>query len=830
MRDSYGIKFSFDDKDLSRLKVTADQHFSSPEKALDFFLQPFSYKFKKIDGVYVIYNAPVSIGQPLIVTAPKEIFRLSGLVTDMMSGEPLPYAFIRVNGAGVACDERGRFTAISDKDSIFTLSVRYLGYVIKDTLVAAGSQCRFRLIPSDTQMREVVVPARIERGLHTAEIPGSIKVNNLMVNQFSGSGNSSAFSFLRLMPGVLASGEQTQNLIIWGGYEGHSQVTFDGITLFGLKNFSDNISAVNPYIVKDVKLLKGGYSARYGNRVGGLSEVTCIDGNRYKREIKADLSNLTLNVMASTPVGKKASVVAAFRQTFYNVFAPGALNPFSSSDKPGGSGDTTQIYLYPQYNFHDMNLKFSGSGRGEDSYAVSLYGGEDVYKYSLNQVVRSRAVSVDVKQDSRQFGGNAVYHKVWNSGDRSSFSVSYSTLDVDAHEDSKSETPARKNSAVQTITRLTERANTIEEIKFASENRVTLSSAHSLIFGTGITSNYYLYRDAVTDFSANLKKKRSNIAHLFLMDQLALSNHFVLIPGLRADYSLQNNNLCLQPRLSAKWQITDAFKLAASWGMYNQFVAKNIVVGSAGSYHQIWMLCQDSLIPTIRSRHWVSGVYFEQKGFSASLEAFHRLTTGLSRIYLTAPARSGETSTAQTDRRISPVSQLPVALSEKYETGSSRAYGIDVLIKQQYLNHYAWLSYSWSKTDELFTNQTSYQPAPQDQRHELKGALLLNFRPFTVSTNYVYGSGFPVYDSQMRVSDASRKRYSRWDISGAYHFRWKKSNWQTGISIQNLLNSDNLKFSEFVQDPSQDLSQPNNFTIFTKSIPFTPMAFLEVSF
>lgn len=829
MRDGYGIKFSFDDKVLSRFKVTANQQFSSPEKALDFFLQPLSYKFKKIDGVYVIYNAPVFVGQPTLAINPKEMYRLSGIVTDMMSGEPLPYAFIRVNGAGVACDERGRFTAVSDKDSVFTLSVRYLGYVIKDTLVAAGSQCRFRLIPSDTQMREVVVPARIERGLHTAEIPGSIKVNNLMVNQFSGSGNSSAFSFLRLMPGVLASGEQTQNLIIWGGYEGHSQVSFDGITLFGLKNFSDNISAVNPYIVKDVKLLKGGYSSRYGNRVGGLSEVTCIDGNRYKREIKADLSNLTLNVMASTPVGKKASVVAAFRQTFYNLFAPEALNPFSSSDKQGGTTDTTQIYLYPQYNFHDLNLKFSGSGRGEDSYSVSLYGGEDEYKYSLNQELRGRAVSVDVKQESRQFGGNAIYHKVWGSGDRTSLSLSYSTLDADAHEDSRTGLQAKKNGNAQTVNRLTERDNTIEEIKLATESRMTLSTTHSLIFGAGMTSNYYLYKDAVTSFTASQKEKRSNIAHLFLIDQLALSRQFVFIPGIRADYSLQNRKMYLQPRLSAKWQPTEAFKLAASWGVYNQFVAKNIVVGSAGSYHQIWMLCQDTLIPTIRSEHWVGGVYFERKGFSASLEAFHRSTTGLSRIYLAAPTREADQTSAHNDLRVSPV-PLPTSLTERYATGKSGAYGFDLLIKQQYLNHYAWLSYSWSKTDELFSNQTVYQPSPQDQRHELKGALLLSFRPFTVSTNYVYGSGFPVYDSQMHVSDVARKKYSRWDASCAYHFGWKKSHWQTGLSVQNLLNSDNLKFSEFVQDPSQDATQPNNFTIYTKSIPFTPMVFLEVSF
>ena len=54
-------------------------------------------------------------------------------------------------------------------------------------------------------------------------------------------------NLLRLQPGILASGEQTNDLIIWGSYEGHSQVLFDNFTIYGLKNFNDNISAFNPF-------------------------------------------------------------------------------------------------------------------------------------------------------------------------------------------------------------------------------------------------------------------------------------------------------------------------------------------------------------------------------------------------------------------------------------------------------------------------------------------------------------------------------------------------------------------------------------------------------
>ena len=94
-----------------------------------------------------------------------------------------------------------------------------------------------------------------------------------IINQhfpFRGSGDNSVFSVLRLQPGILASGEQSNNLVIWGSYSGQSSVLFDGITLFGLKSYSDNISAVNPYLAKDIRIHKGAFDASQGERVGGI--------------------------------------------------------------------------------------------------------------------------------------------------------------------------------------------------------------------------------------------------------------------------------------------------------------------------------------------------------------------------------------------------------------------------------------------------------------------------------------------------------------------------------------------------------------------------------
>ena len=98
---------------------------------------------------------------------------------------------------------------------------------------------------------------------------------------------------LRLQPGILASGEQSSDLIIWGSYEGQSQIVFDGFTLYGMKNFNDNISAVNPFMAKDIKVLKGGFGAEYGEKAGGIVDITGLDGNRLSPSVQLNINNMT---------------------------------------------------------------------------------------------------------------------------------------------------------------------------------------------------------------------------------------------------------------------------------------------------------------------------------------------------------------------------------------------------------------------------------------------------------------------------------------------------------------------------------------------------------
>ena len=152
-----------------------------------------------------------------------------------------------------------------------------------------------------------------------------------------------------------------------------------------------------------------------------------------------------------------------------------------------------------------------------------------------------------------------------------------------------------------------------------------------------------------------------------------------------------------------------------------------------------------------------------------------------------------------------------------------------LLIKQYFRKHEAWASYTLSKTEEHFpymTDEEEYREARHDQRHELKGALLLNFNPFFFSTNYVYGSGFR--DPASFLEDPEeRYPYSRLDIAFIYRHSVRSYHFEVGISILNVLNHENIKYSNVIRIPD---TQNSSISIHAEAVPFTPTLYLNMAF
>ncbi len=160
--------------------------------------------------------------------------------------------------------------------------------------------------------------------------------------------------------------------------------------------------------------------------------------------------------------------------------------------------------------------------------------------------------------------------------------------------------------------------------------------------------------------------------------------------------------------------------------------------------------------------------------------------------------------------------------------GDGKSYGLDFYTKYNFSGHTLWLSYTLSKSVEHFSyfRSNEYLYAPQDQRHEFKVATIINLSPVFLSANYVYGSGFLEFPYHQLIS-TNRIPYSRLDVSATYKFLKKRNIGECGISILNVLNTANRKYSNFERIP---LTQISSVSTYFEAVPFIPTLFLKLNF
>lgn len=796
IRDSYGIELSFDDRELSKYIVTVDSSYSSFEELFSFLLKDTGFDFEKTGDTYLIY--PVQKEQE---DKTKRKYILTGRVVDRNTSEALPFSHVSINGKWLVTDFKGNFSYSSPSDSTFDMKISYLGYFIFDTTLTPGRNKIIKLEPSNIKIEEVVVKKyQVEKSIQTGASPGVLRLNHQISSYLPGNGDNSVFNLLRLQPGILAAGEQSNDMIIWGSYEGHSQVRFDGFTIFGLRNYNDNISSVNPYIAKDIKVMKGGFGPEYGERVGGIVDITGIDGNKNDPDLRLSINNMTVNGVASVPLFRKASLVVGFRHTYYDLYNSTNLSIFSTKSRNPRSGGDVDVNVYPDYLFRDLNFKVSGTGDKGDNYFISLYTGADNFSYSVEEDQLNQYLFNEVDESNLQRGASLFYGKKWKRGGLTNLTLSYSYLENQSSE-IRQLVKGQNDRVIFNMDR--DIHSDITEFSGSVDNILRQSKNHKIEFGTGIIKDQIRHREDTFSIEYIDMDKHILIPNAYFNSIISLRNGLTFKTGLRFDYPAGLEKLYMQPRISANLRINDKLKINSAWGIYNQFITRSSVIDENGNYNYLWVVCDNKDIPVLSGQHYVSGISWSNNNWLASLEAYYKKTDGITRYVETL-----------TERTI-------------YE-GDSRSKGIDLFLKKEYNGHSAWVSYSLSKTEEYFPYFTDeeYRRALHDQRHEVKMAGILNLRPAYISANYVYGSGFPDPGTIDAVYSDDYD-YSRFDMALVFIFSRNSFNLDAGLSLLNVFNTENIKYSNFVRIPTEETE---TIDLHAEAVPRTLTLFLNISF
>jgi TonB-linked SusC/RagA family outer membrane protein len=251
--------FFYVDADVRNISVSVDVS----NKQID---EVMSQALKNTDLTYVINDRNVNIIRKSLLTAIQQGRRITGIIADAVTGEPLVGANVVEKGTtnGTISNAEGSYS-LNIVSNASILVVSYIGYTTKEVLVGQGTRVDVQLSEDMQALEEVVVvgygtqkKANLTGAVSTVSIPEMAKRT---VAQTS-------LALQGLVPGVTV----TQRSGKPGGDGG--TISVRGKTTLGnndvlvlIDGVESNINSIDPQSIESISVLKDAASAAiYGNR------------------------------------------------------------------------------------------------------------------------------------------------------------------------------------------------------------------------------------------------------------------------------------------------------------------------------------------------------------------------------------------------------------------------------------------------------------------------------------------------------------------------------------------------------------------------------------
>mgnify|MGYP006270072581 CR=1 FL=1 len=647
---------------------------------------------------------------------------LSGRIRDAESGENLPYAtvILRESGQGAAANAYGFYSlSLSPGDSV-TLVATYVGYVpqrvrLKPTL---DLNLDLSLQPASATLEEVEVTAtRSEAiqdnvGMSTTEVPVA-QIQNMPALL----GEADVLKAVQLLPGVQSGSEGTNGLYVRGGGPDQNLILLDGVPLYYVSHLGGFFSVFNPDAIQNVQLIKGGYPAQYGGRLSSILDVRMKEGNQYEWSGKAQVGLISAKASVEGPlIEDRTSLVLSARRTYIDLFTRPISRLASEGDASFG------------YNFYDLNAKINHKLDDRNHLYLSFFGGDD--RASVNYEFE------DEDGRSYLFWGTYMTAARWNHTfnpklflNTTAYWSRYRFTIGSEFDDDETEAAINYNSGIRDV-------GLTADVDYFANNQHRLRFGGQMLahrFKPGVNVFSIEDRDPDTrdiDTSFGSQDIDGTEAAIYIEDEWTLSDRMRLRSGLHFSTFFAQNDVYpnLQPRLSARYKLTDLLSWKASYASMQQ----NIHLLSntdAGIPTDLWVPSTDRVAP---QRSWQVATGFARpvinEEFELSLEGYYREMSQLI-AYREGASFLGSSEDWQ----------------ELIETGGEgRAYGLEVLFQKKTGRLSGWIGYTLAWSERRFDNvsQGDWYPFRFDRRHDVGATLSYAVSDqFSAAANWVYGTG-----------------------------------------------------------------------------------------
>ena len=694
---------------------------------------------------------------------------ISGFVRDISNGEPISYANVFIsNSTNGSTTNRDGYFAISDLQvGKYELNVTMIGFAsYKDSVeLLTNESVRLDIVLRSQVLEssEILVTAerqKFQRAIESSQI--SLDIREL--NSAPAFIEPDVFRTLQMLPGVQTTSDFSSALYVRGSTPDQNLIMLDGIAIYNPYHLGGIFSTFNTDAIKEADFRAGGFSARYGGRMGAILNVINREGNTEKIKGSANLSLISSKILIEGPVPKwrgiKGSWMFSGRRTYIDKVVNALKIPNGEKREDG-----SDIYYEFPYYFYDYQIKANIDLNQDHRLTFTRFYGDDVLDFSYEDPIRvAQGNNVTVQQEFH-LGldwpwGNKTNGLTWrwiispktiaktfisSSRYRFDFDLSFVDRDTYIYSDSTAINFTNFNWNIYDL---------IKDRTIETEVQYKLSKNHSLTAGAQLRNidfdlgiNYELTtQDTFFTWNPLYLKNSTQEFAVFAQDRWEVSKNLKIRGGLRmTDYNL-HDKVYLDPRLGVKYNLSDNIALKTNWGLYHQFLTTANNQDENLRLVELWLGIPENK-PASISEHLITGLeYMSKENIFYRIELYKKTFDNLLTL---KQDNANEFEGVSQDSTI----------NEFWDTrGNSK--GVELLIKKSSGRFNGWVGYTFSET-KYFTQPNGWYSPNFDRTNTLN--IVANFEinsDLEFSAALTQSTGNPYTKILGRVYDWEQNLYN----------------------------------------------------------------------
>lgn len=678
------------------------------------------------------------------------------------------------------------------------------------TVKAVGLEASFL----DQTLDEVLINNYITSGISKKSL-GSFNIKPDQFGILPGLVEPDVLLILQSLPGINSTDETVSNLNVRGGTNDQNLIIFDGMKMYQSGHFFGLISAFNPYLTKNVSVIKNGSSAFYGDGISSILNMQTTTEISDKKKIGAGINMIYGDVFAELPLNDNIEFQIAARRSITDVITTPTFTNyfdrvFQDSDLSRNATSTETLTQDENFYFYDINAKLLMKLGEKDKVNLSFINFFNNVDYQETATMNTGDQSFTSSLTQSTVAGSLTYSRKWNDKIYSEAQVYITNYDLDAtnFDIVNNQRLVQKNEVLDGALKVNLNYKPLEIVdinigyQFNEVGITNLEDVNNPLFRSFIKE---VIRSHSAYIEGTFKTKNGNT---------------ILKAGGRLNVFQKFGTYLVEPRFGFSQRFANYFKFEILGEFKSQTTTQIIDLQNdfLGVEKRRWILSNNNSIPIVKSKQVSAGLSFKKNKIFINAEGFYKEVTGIT-------ARSQ-------------------AFQNQFQfitdTGGYTVKGAEFLINYRNNQFSSWLSYTYNDNQYQFDNLNNGVQFRNNFgiEHFVNFGANYSFNNFKISSGINWHSGLPitnpvagneVVNNQINFEDPNSSEtedYLRIDTSVTYKFELSKNSvLNLGASVWNVTDSKNIiNTYYFLNENNQPVKVEN------LSLGITPNFFARITF